>query len=193
MPTPTTEWQAVQRALRNGARYTSQLDAEIAKALLDRLAKAGSFWDSRFRPDMNVPPSPSVLIESQAHVTWRTQRMPGAIARLNQLGALLDGEPTTPTGADLVATAAAIRTRIERALAASDLDISAPIIAVARKALAAPLPPEPRFYVDSFYEGGGFSSSNVITKENLTLANTGEIELHLVRVLAECEAFLALL
>lgn len=127
---------------------------DIGLELLHELERAGDRYDVHFPP----PPAPSkssVLVEGPAHSSWRTSKMPGALSSLDLIAASIDGGPATPIDATSAATLEAARavivTRLE-AIAKSDGDFSPEEVSLAKRALATPLPTEPRFYVDAYYE-----------------------------------------
>lgn len=182
---------------------------DIGLGLARELDRAGRRYDVHFPP----PPAPSkssVLVEDPAHFSWRTSKMRGALSSLDLIAASIDGGPATPIDATSAETLQVARktivTRLE-AIAKSDGDFSPEEVSLAKRALATPLPTEPRFYVDAYYEYGktlqpppwnpratprDYAMKFAELRPDPSTGRAGEVEERLVLVVGEVATFLAI-
>lgn len=141
-----------------------------------------------FLPPLPAADTPSVLVESAAHVTWRTVDMPAALEDLDKIGQLADGEPATAIGSDL---AAARRTeRVQKARTSTDASATAKALADAalagQQGMTPLLPDEPTFYV------AGYIGVLPVDKYGRSYGKRGDAEKSMVAALAEVAAVLDL-
>lgn len=169
----TVDWRTTLDAIDVALGTASDVDVRLAAPVRARLVALGEVYDVRY-PPAPAPDTPTTIVESSAHETWRTVTMPAVIGELDALAAQLDGDPpAAPTSNSLP-----VRARLETLLAAPITEARRELV---RAALQVRFPAEPRFFVDGYYRSLSFEMLAGSATERLDGTHVSRASAYFVR------------